>query len=149
MPSRRILLPILAAFGMIALSACVTQRNVPLPPNVAIVTPDAGVPAVQAAFVGKWEGSWDGRQSARLVVEQVLPGDRAEIIYAWGQFGTVAPDFRRFVATFDGATLVFDARDIQATYQFKLRPDDKLEARYTWSGGFSKGLFIRSPDKAR
>lgn len=146
MPSRRMLLPIIP---LIALTGCAAQETVPLPPNIEIVKPGLAVPESQAAFVGKWEGSWDGRMQARLVVERVLPGyNKAEIIYAWGRYGAVFPDFRRYQASFDGTTLKFDTA-LPASYQFTLRPDDKLEGRYEWDGGFSKGIFVRSKDSAQ
>lgn len=137
---------LLSACSLFLLSGCATQSSVPLPPNIEIVKPGPEVPAGQAAFVGKWEGTWDGRLEARLVVERILPGGKAEVIYGWGRFLDVFPDFRRAEASFDGTTLKFDT-SAATKYQFTLRPDDKLEGRYRWNGGFSKGIFVRSADE--
>lgn len=149
MQTHRVLLPVLAALSLVALAGCVAQNTAPLPPNIEIVKPGLAIPESQAAFVGKWEGSWDGRLETRLVVERVIPGaNQAEIIYAWGQIGTVMPDFSRHVASFDGATLKFSTA-LPASYEFRLRADGKLDGRYEWNGGFSKGVFVRSKETAQ
>ncbi len=134
--------PFLLVIWILPLAACATA---PLPDDAAVVKPEASVPAEQAAFSGKWKGLWDGRIDSRLVVEEITSG-KADVIYAWGQVGNVSPGWHRYEATLEGGTLKFNTSR-PSTIRFKLRPDDTLDARYTWSGGLSKAIFTRMNEK--
>lgn len=46
-------------------------EEVPLPKDINIVDPPAGLPREIAAFSGKWAGKWDGVQDSVLIVEEI------------------------------------------------------------------------------
>jgi hypothetical protein len=63
----------------------VAWPQVPLPTDLSIQPPDAGVPAADAAFSGGWgNGAWDGSAPTALIVEQVGEDGTAKVIYARG-----------------------------------------------------------------
>ena len=85
MKSKRFLL----ALGMIliltnfTITLCFSQKNVPLPREIEIVTPPSDLPPAVAAFSGRWEGVWEGELESILIVEEI-DSQKAKVIYAWG-----------------------------------------------------------------
>ena len=58
-------------------------KEIPLPEDMEITVPQAGLPEGIAAFSGRWEGIWDGVLSSVLIVEKI-DSDKATVIFAWG-----------------------------------------------------------------
>jgi len=92
---RIFLLAILIALAAgLALSGCATvsavnPKELPVLPKMLIVPPSPNLSPKMAAFLGTWEGMWDGVLAARLIVYKI-DGQLADYIYAWaanpGQF---------------------------------------------------------------
>ena len=77
-----------------------TFAEVPLPYDIKVIAPAAGLPPQLAAFSGKWNGTWSGTLEAVLIVEEI-DAQRAKVIYAWGDAPTwqIVKGFRRYQAT--------------------------------------------------
>ncbi|HJU17419.1 MAG TPA: alpha/beta fold hydrolase [Stellaceae bacterium] len=75
-----------ALLGTVLATACgVAQAQVPLPKDLSIVAPGAGVPAADAAFSGAWgNGAWYGTLPTALIVERIAADGTAQVIYARG-----------------------------------------------------------------
>lgn len=68
-----------------------TFESVPLPQQIQIIPPDPNLPPEIKALSGKWGGRWWNPRSdikegfdAILIVEEIVNGRQAKIIYAWG-----------------------------------------------------------------
>lgn len=90
------------------------REETPLPAGVRVVPPGPGVAAGDAAFSGAWVGAWDarGREGLcqALVVEEILPGGYARVVYSHGMdeaLGIHVPEFHRRTASIAGGVLRF------------------------------------------
>jgi hypothetical protein len=64
----------------------------PIPPDIAIESPDQSLPAQAKLLLGKWAGRWSGWKSTlgwdtELYVERVEK-DSARVVFAWGEYNT-------------------------------------------------------------
>lgn len=113
--------------------------NVPLPDDVSITAPDAGVAADKARFSGTWAGTAEGSLNHVLVVEAVKP-EGARVIYALGPYPFHGESlYRRLSAVFvDGGLQVTEPSDLSDLGSFvvtyRLNPDDTLTATATEAG---------------
>ena len=69
--------------GTLLLISFEAGAQVPLPDNLKMVAPDAGIPQELAALSGKWYGRWSGALESFVIVEEI-DTQRAKVIYAWG-----------------------------------------------------------------
>lgn len=113
------------------------DRRIPGPPTVKITMPRDDVPAELAAFVGVWEGAWDGILESRLVVESV-EGLFASVVYGWadhprGRFKGGWSEYRARMSP--DAKLSWGS---EALFTFEMRRDLKsLDGRFVHAGGVS------------
>ncbi|WP_298110863.1 hypothetical protein [Bradyrhizobium sp.] len=87
----------------------------------------AAGPKALAAFVGNWNGTWDGKLATTLVVESVTP-PTARVIYEWGiatAWQVDNPGFIRGTARFFGDKLVLHLPS-GATAVYVMQPDGTL-----------------------
>ncbi len=128
---------------LMAMTGC-APRGVPLPKDVKVVPPSAGIPRQAAAFSGKWVGTWDIKLEHVLVVERI-EGNRAHILYAWGaveEWGLKA-GFTRDVGTIQGNLLkVVRSNGSIVDYEISEK-GDRLKARYERLGRVSHALMWR------
>ena len=79
---------LIALVAGLALSGCATTTTInssdlPVLPKMPIIPATPNLSPKTAAFLGTWEGMWDGKLAARLVVYKI-DGRLADYIYAWG-----------------------------------------------------------------
>jgi dienelactone hydrolase len=105
-----------AAVVSLALSgpASAQTPTIPMPPDLKVNPPAAGVAANLSRFTGAWaRGAWDGVLPHVLVVETVDDAGRAQVVYALGDFAeaNVTRGYRRVTARIVGDLLTFDLSD--------------------------------------
>jgi hypothetical protein len=113
-----------------------------LPPDIAVESPAADLPAEKARWSGKWRG-WACQDQAcdtRLVVEKVS-ADGASIIYAFSS-AKVKPSIVRAEAKFVG-------EEIQATLgngaklSYRFRKSGDIEYYYQRDSGWAAGILSK------
>ncbi len=85
--------------------------TIPLPSDVKVDPPAAGVPANVSRFAGVWaRGAWDGVLPHVLVVETVDGMGRAQVVYALGDYAeaNVTRGYRRVTGRIVGDLLTLD-----------------------------------------
>jgi hypothetical protein len=110
----------------------------PMPPDLRVVPPPAGVPQDHARFSGRWVGKWDDQLEHILIVELEVPaGPSTEVIavYAWGagSLGVGLPGWSRVRGRIEGGALKLELTRVQATVVYTMQPDGSLVAEY-WRG---------------
>lgn len=70
------------ALSVLAYWPIAGHAEAPLPNDISIATPRAGLNNGLAAFLGRWFGSWNGNMDAVIIIEDITPND-AKILYAW------------------------------------------------------------------
>jgi hypothetical protein len=121
------------------MAACAADAPLrpPMPPDLRVVPPPAGVPREHARYSGRWVGKWDGHLEHVLVVElQVPTTDRAtEVIavYSWGvssELGVGAPGWSRARGRIQDGALWLELTRVQATAVYALQADGTLLGEY-------------------
>ena len=108
----------------------------PMPPDLRIVPPPAGVPTAQARYAGRWTGKWDGQLDHVLVVELLVEqGDATEVVavYAWGvapTLGVGEPGWARVRGRIEDGALRLELTRVQAMAVYVLQADGTLAAEY-------------------
>lgn len=123
--------PVAVPFGTATLAQA--PPTIPLPSDVVLVPPAAGVPAAAARFAGVWaHGAWDSLLPHVLVVEAVDAGGQARVVYALGDYaeGGVSRGFRRLTGRIDG-----DALSVELS--------EGVRAVYRLDGDVLRGTFTR------
>jgi hypothetical protein len=111
----------------------------PMPPDLRIVPPPAGVSPEHARFSGRWVGKWDDQLEHILIVEIEVPaGQATEVVavYSWGAgaLGVGLPGWSRVRGRIEGPSLRIELTRVQATVVYSMQPDGgALMAEY-WRG---------------
>lgn len=123
---------------------------IPVPNNVRIVRPGAGVPAGIAAFSGMWDGTLAqgaGTPEPQIVVfEQITPNPpTVRVFYAWAGRGSPA-GWTRLGGTFAGNAIAVEERyvseqdgPIRKTRQFRIGSSDILW--HIWEIATGRGTY--------
>ncbi len=132
---------VLASVLMLVSFTIAKAGDAPLPPDLKITSPAAGVPANIAKFSGKWgDSKWDGRLDNILVVESVQGSGAATVVYAWGDYAkwNIQRGWDREKATINGTTLhirLLDASgSIYANVDYEFQSDGTLAGTYQRPG---------------
>ena len=129
----------------VALAEAEPLATIPLPPDLAMTPPAAGVPPGIARFAGAWaHGSWDGVLPHVLVVEAVDAIGGARVVYGVGDFpeGDIARGHRRMTARIEGDALAFEVGGgARVAYRFV---GDALRGTYTSSRRVSTVTLTRA-----
>jgi len=127
------------ALGLLA-AGCADDPSplAPMPPDLRVVPPPAGVPSEHARFSGRWVGKWDEQLEHILIVELEVPaGPATEVIavYSWGSgsLGVGLPGWSRVRGRIENGALRLDLTRVQATVVYTMQPDGSLVAEY-WRG---------------
>jgi hypothetical protein len=108
----------------------------PMPPDLRVVPPPAGVPRDHARYSGRWVGKWNGQLDHVLVVELQVPSDQiTEVIavYSWGvsaELGVGAPGWSRVRGRIQDGALWLELTRVQATAIYALQADGTLLGEY-------------------
>jgi hypothetical protein len=111
----------------------------PMPTDLRVVPPTAGVPRESARFSGRWVGKWEGQLDHVLVVElQVQNENATEVtaVYAWGvapTLGVGTPGWMRVRGRIENGTLQLDLARVGSRAIDIFRADGTLVAEY-WRG---------------
>jgi hypothetical protein len=123
----------------------------PMPPDLRVVPPPAGVPPEHARFSGRWVGKWDDQLDHVLIVELEVPaGAITEVIavYSWGSgsLGVGLPGWSRVRGRIESGALRLELTRVQATALYTIQPDGTLVAEY-WRGDHvtARGRLTRAP----
>lgn len=123
----------------------------PMPPDLRVVPPPAGVPAEHARFSGGWVGKWDEQLDHVLIVELEVPaGPSTEVVavYSWGagSLGVGLPGWSRVRGRIENGALRLELTRVQATAVYTMQPDGTLVAEY-WRGDHitAHGRLTRAP----
>ncbi|BEP70885.1 MULTISPECIES: hypothetical protein [unclassified Variovorax] len=138
---QRFFLSILATALLAGCASAPSLTSVPLPPDVAISTPDNTLPAERRAFSGKWAGKWrglaGGQQQETVLIVENLTADGATVVYAQGDHSRFPAFFRRTQARFVGTKLNFSFEQrTPVSFSYELQPDGTLKAE-SLSRGFT------------
>jgi len=129
---------------VLAIAGCAAVM--PLPRDVNVQAPAAGVPNEIAAFSGKWTGSWGGGVlDSTLVVEQIQGRD-AIIIYSWStapRWGIHQPGFHRVRGTFASGNVLRATLPNGANISYTMNPDGTVNGQYEIRGAITLGQFRR------
>ena len=114
------------------------REEAPLPADIALVTPGSDVPRAVGDFAGAWMGAWKNRQNVEilcsvLVVEEVLPGGYARVVYSHGTY----PAGQAYQPKFYRAT----GRVADGILRFRLVAGDRPEFTYRLDGQELVGLY--------
>jgi dienelactone hydrolase len=136
----------LLAWLALAASAAQAQTSfVPLPADVAVTAPGAGVPPAIARFSGVWaRGAWDSVLPHVLVVERVEADGSATVVYAVGARAdrNITPAATRATGRIDDGTLRV-LRDGGAIAEYTL-VGETLRGRYRVGDNASGVLLSRT-----
>ena len=109
----------------------------PMPPDLRVVAPPAGVPREHARYSGRWVGKWDEQLEHVLVVElQVPTTDQATevvAVYSWGassELGVGAPGWLRVRGRIQDGAMWLELTRVQATVTYSLQADGTLLGEY-------------------
>jgi len=136
---RRMLRGLVALGAGALLAACAADPppRPPMPPDLRVVPPPAGVPRDHARYSGRWIGKWDEHLDHILVVElQVPTSDHAtEVIavYSWGtsiELGVGAAGWSRVRGRIQDGALWLELTRVQATAVYALQADGTLLGEY-------------------
>jgi beta-aspartyl-peptidase (threonine type) len=111
--------------------------DVPLPDDIRIELPDAGIASDKAAFIGAWGGVWTGISLKHVLVVEEIGPESAKVIYAFGPQPELGPGlYMRLPASFVGGRLqVTEPSDLGGhVVTFRLNPDGTLAAMGTKPG---------------
>jgi hypothetical protein len=113
-----------ASIAILLLFRSISWAEVPLPSDMTIVLPDAGLGKELAAFSGKWAGNWSGRMDAMLIVEQIGT-EKAKVIYAWGDVPqwNFSKGYSRYLATVIPAEKTLEFRTSVSTLRVEITGD--------------------------
>jgi hypothetical protein len=113
-------------------SACITvppaigtggelTRDVPLPKNVKIITPDKSIPPELAVFSGKWGGVWDDINLNHILVVEEIDHAGAKVVYAHGTSPGDGMQGRwyRIKGLFVKGALVLETQQTRISYMYK------------------------------
>ena len=129
---------------VLAIAGCAAVT--PLPPDVNVQAPAAGVPREITAFSGEWTGSWGGGVlDSTLVVEQIQ-GREAIIIYSFGtapRWGINRPGFERVRGTFASGNVLRATLSNGANISYTMNPDGTVNGQYEIRGAVTLGQFRR------
>ena len=138
------LAPILGSAPATAIAAS-HAPTIPLPPDLALETPDADVPPSMARFAGAWaHGAWDSVLPHVLVVEAVERDGRARVVSAVGDYadGNVSRAWRRVDGRIDGEVLTVElGNGRSAVYRLA---GDSLRGRSARAGVESRVTLTRA-----
>lgn len=132
----------LAGLGLgLAMAGCAAEALPvpPMPPDLQVVPPPAGVPRENARFSGRWVGKWENQLDHVLVIELQVQSDRATevvAVYSWGvsaSLGVGAPGWTRVRGRIEDGTLRLDLTRVQARAVYTLQADGTLMGEY-WRG---------------
>jgi hypothetical protein len=144
---RSLYLLLIATLGALAFTA--HANDAPLPEDVRVAKPGAGVPSEMARWSGQWAGSWDGELASRMVVERMAASGKGECLYSWGQnlgWGINA-GYSRVTCQVaeDGGSIVLAKFRNGAVATFYFQTNNKLTASYERKGQITRGSFTRQP----
>jgi pimeloyl-ACP methyl ester carboxylesterase len=124
--------------------------QVPLPADLSIQSPGAGVPAADAVFLGAWgNGAWDGRIPTALIVERVAVDGTAEVVYARGatEHPKIAAHWQRLEGRFADHRLTIHLPDPDSSagyrVQYRIVAPGHLEGDVTNYDGSRGAAFLR------
>ncbi len=122
-----------------AVAAELLIEDVPLPGDVSVSNPQ-DVAENLRRFSGAWVGVWGGQLRHILVVENVMAGGSANVVYAVGDnpAANVRRQWHRHKATISGNTLRIERF---ATYE--LTGNGKLDATYQAGNGRARATMSR------
>lgn len=132
-PAHRAALLTTLVLGAVVLTANAEFAPPPMPPDVAIVAPDAALPAEISKLSGKWSGKWRGlaggqQQETALVVEQLTP-TTATVIYSQGDHVRFPTFFKRVEAKVSPGKLEFTLpAKSPVALSYELQADGTLKA---------------------
>ena len=122
--------------------------DAPLPPDLRVLPPAAGMPARFASFSGVWTGKWMGSdRPAALIVEEVGPRD-AIIVYSLGAAGNRPPApvwFRRKARMTNDLLVVELSHAERVVYA---RSDNGLAGTWTHDDGRTGRVALARPTAA-
>ena len=130
--------PVVLGVGLL-MAGCAAEPlpRPPMPPDLRVVPPPAGVPREHARYSGRWVGKWDEHLEHILVVElQVPTTDQAtEVIavYSWGvsaELGVGAAGWSRVRGRIQDGALWLELTRVQATAVYALQADGTLLGEY-------------------
>lgn len=136
----------------VMLAACATgPSTAPLPPDLKMIAPEAGLPSATKALAGKWSGQWVssyGRMDHTLVVEQIDQSN-ATVVYATGamvstQGGGLEPSWRRVEGRIDSDGQLNLSFANGAKVRYQLQGDGMLKGVYDRQGSVSTATMIRA-----
>jgi hypothetical protein len=137
------------AFVAAVVFAFQAQANcsAPLPANVKVDAPSAGLPAGETKFLGIWEGTWTFGPCAKLAVRSISPDGTAAVTYAFSSFSIsrgslppipVAASSHDYSAKVQGDTLIFTT-ERGSPVTLKLdgdKLDASLPSQSGWNGSY-------------
>ena len=131
----------LVAVACLLIAGCANQpSSAPLPADLAIVNPDASVPADIRGSSGMWAGKWRGlaggqQQDTMLVVERIA-GNEASVVYSQGAHVRFRSLHLRATAKVENGVLTFSVplKDGPAVYSYNLQGDGSLDAKMEYRG---------------
>jgi dienelactone hydrolase len=140
-------------FVIVMLSAVcgVASAQVPLPTDLSIQPPGAGVPAADAAFSGAWgNGAWGGSIPTALIVEQIDETGTAQVLYARGatEQPKVAAHWLRVTGRIEDHRLTIHLPDPNSSagllVQYRFIAPGRLEGDVTNRDGYRSHAFLKA-----
>jgi hypothetical protein len=119
------------------------SREVPLPRKITIVPPSPDLPKEIAAFSGRWEGNWEARSLASILIVEEINLKEAKVISAWGKAVYFPPDYERLKAKVVGKEIQFTSKNCR--FNFVVNEDLKSihGERDCPGGGISSSITMK------
>lgn len=134
-----LLRPVLCLCSLLLASTLNAQTRdyggVPLPESIKLVSPSD-----RDGFVGAWTGLWGHRLKHILVVDNLQPDGKADVVYAYGDMVSwgITRDWQRYPARIEGNTLTVLGNGFVANYQ--RLPSGVLMADFQAGRAFSQAV---------
>jgi hypothetical protein len=136
---------------MLSAVCSAASAQAPLPADLSIQPPGAGVPAADAAFSGAWgNGAWGGSIPTALIVEQIDGDGTAKVIYARGatEQPKIAAHWLRVIGRIEGHRLTIHLPDPDSSagllVQYRFIAPGHLEGDVTNRDGYRLHAFLQS-----
>jgi hypothetical protein len=80
---------LLIILGIACLCFGLQQAPAPVPPDIAINSPEPSLPKQLKSLLGKWAGQWKSRfgWDTTLYIEKI-DRDSAQVVFSWGEYTT-------------------------------------------------------------